>query len=172
MAEAAALGFSGLQDLLTHRGTQGTIAGGGQFLERDGRDLDVQIDAVQERAADPADVTFDVHRGALARPPAIAEVAARARVHGGDQDEACWKRARMERAGDGDAAFFEPLAQHLQAPAIELRQLSPSLTYRHRTRESMPCRLHGTASQFTEPCSFPTQTEFHAVSGAVVKVSC
>jgi hypothetical protein len=29
----------------------------------------------------------------------------------------------MERAGDGDVAFFERLSQHFEAPAIELRQL-------------------------------------------------
>jgi hypothetical protein len=61
--------------------------------------LDVQVDAVQERAADAAHIALDLHRVALAGVAGVAEVAARARVH----------RRRQQEAG------FE---QHLIKPVV------------------------------------------------------
>jgi hypothetical protein len=43
----------------------------------DRRDFEVQVDAVEEWAADPAHVAVDLHRGAFASMPRVAEVAAR-----------------------------------------------------------------------------------------------
>src|SRR5262249_53513679 len=66
------------QRLLAQRRTGGAVGLRRQLRERHGRHLDVQVDAVQERPADPAVVALHLLRRALARPPAVAQVAARA----------------------------------------------------------------------------------------------
>jgi hypothetical protein len=53
---------------------------------------------------------------------AIAQVAARAGVHGGHQHEAGREGGRVEGARDGHLAGLQGLAQHLQAAAVELGQ--------------------------------------------------
>ena len=79
----------------------------------------MQVDAVQERAADSAHVAFDQHRIAFAGVPRVAEVAAGAWIHGGDKHEARGERRGSEGAGDGDGAAFERLAKDFEAAAIE-----------------------------------------------------
>ena len=66
------------EHLLPHRGARGAVGLRRQLLERDGRHLDVQVDPVEQRPADPAQVLLDHDRVALARPARVAEVAARA----------------------------------------------------------------------------------------------
>ena len=51
-----------------------------QLLVRHGRDLDVQIDTVEQRTADLAEVTLDDAAGATALPRGIAEKSAGAPV--------------------------------------------------------------------------------------------
>jgi hypothetical protein len=51
-----------------------------QFLIRHRRDLDVQIDTIEQRTADLSEVTLDDPAGAMALPRRIAEKSARAPV--------------------------------------------------------------------------------------------
>ncbi len=83
----------------------------------------MQVDAVEERAADAAHVAFDLQRVAFAGVAGVAEVAAGARVHGGDQHEAGGKGGGVEGTRDGDRALLERLPEDFQAAAIELGQL-------------------------------------------------
>src|SRR5205807_1859561 len=110
LAEAVALRLAGAVDPFAHRGAGGAVAAGRQLLERHGRHFDVQVDAVEHRAADPANVALDENGIALARSAAVAQVAARARVHGGDEDEAGREGRGRERPRDGDVAFLQRLA--------------------------------------------------------------
>ena len=83
----------------------------------------MQIDPIQQRAADPAEIFFHLHRVAFARPAGVAEVAARAGVHGGDEDEARREERRVDRPADRHLAFFEGLAEAFETAAVELGQL-------------------------------------------------
>ena len=48
-------------------------------------------------------------------------IAARTRIHRGDEDEAGGEDDRAQRARHGDAPFFDRLTQRLEHAAIELR---------------------------------------------------
>ena len=82
----------------------------------------MQIDPVEYRSGNPAPV---FHYGAWradARPHRVAQIAARARVHGTDEHEPC-------RVGEGDrgprycnAPVFERLAQKVENVSPELRE--------------------------------------------------
>src|SRR6266545_3876336 len=121
-SETLSLGGASAVHLLAHDGTGGAVGGGGQLLERHRRHFDMQIDAVEERTTYPTHVTLDLRWSALARPLPIAEVAARTRIHRGDENEAGGEGAARQGARDGDLALFQRLPHHLQALAIELRQ--------------------------------------------------
>jgi hypothetical protein len=95
----------------------------GQLRERHGGDLDVQVDAVQQRAGDLAQVLLDLRRRAAAGPPRIGAVSAGARVHRRHQDEVGREGRGPQRPADRHAAVLQGLAQHLQRLAVELRQL-------------------------------------------------
>jgi hypothetical protein len=82
--EAPLLYLVGLLHLLTHDRAGGTAGVG---LEGHGRDFNVQVDGVQQGAANLPDVALDQLRVARARPPAVPQVAARARVHRRRQDQ-------------------------------------------------------------------------------------
>jgi hypothetical protein len=78
LAEAALLHFSCGVHIGLH-----LLAGGpdrliGQLAERDRRDFDMDVQAIQQRAADSADVAFDLQRVAFALPLGVAAIAARA----------------------------------------------------------------------------------------------
>src|SRR5207245_6063445 len=109
--------------LFAHDSTGRAVGAGRQFLKRHARHFDVQIDAVEQRAADAADIALDLHRVALAGPARIAEVTARTRIHGRHQDKAGRESRGRKRAGNRDLAFLQWLAEHFEAAAIELRQL-------------------------------------------------
>ena len=123
LAEALRLHRSGFLDLLAHRGAGGAVAGGGQFLEGHRRHLDVQVDAVQQRAADLAHVVFDLHRRALAR---VLRRRPGSRTGRGSSTRpgrsGPGRSSSHEDARDGDLALFQRLAQHFQAAAVELGQ--------------------------------------------------
>src|SRR5205807_1819627 len=74
LAKALPLGFTGTQDLLTHVFAWRAISARCQFLERYGRNLDVQVNTIQQWAADAAEVALDLHRRALASMTGVAEV--------------------------------------------------------------------------------------------------
>ena len=72
---------------------------------------------------DPGSIARDLVGRAAALARVMAEVAAGARVHRGDELEARGKVGLARRARDGDAARLERLAQHFEHVAAELRQL-------------------------------------------------
>ena len=82
----------------------------------------VKIDAVEQRSAHFAQVALNDRASAAAFARRIREIAARARIHGGDQNEVGRERKRHVGAGEGDRRFFERLAQHLENVARKFRQ--------------------------------------------------
>ena len=95
----------------------------GQVGKLHRRHLDVQVDAVEQRAGHPRDVPLHRHLGAGAGDFGMAPVAAGAGVH---------RRHKHHRAGvghprrgprDGDAVVLDGLAQHLQRLPLKFRQL-------------------------------------------------
>src|SRR5439155_2240479 len=89
----------------------------------DRRHFNMQIDAIEQRPGNALTISLHLHRSAAAFALEIAEVAARARVHCGDEHELRRKRDAACGAGDGDFAVFERFAHHLQCRSIEIRQL-------------------------------------------------
>lgn len=82
----------------------------------------MQIDAVQQRAAELALVACHLVGRAAAGALAGAEKAARAGVHRGHQLEAGRVFGPLCRTGDGDAAGLQRLAQGFQRTAGVLRK--------------------------------------------------
>jgi hypothetical protein len=108
-----------------------------QICRGHGPDVDVQVDAVEERARQPALVVFRA-----ARRPAAGEfgkMATTARVHRRDQLKARRIGDVPLSAGDADAAGLERLAQRLERSAIEFRNyvgVSPKMP--NRAPDSTP----------------------------------
>ena len=99
----------------------GAVRAAAELGEFYGRHVDVDIDAVHQRAGDLADITLDLHRRALALA-ARAEVAARARVHRGDEREICRKGQRRGGPRDGHLFVLHRLPQDLKHAAVKLRE--------------------------------------------------
>ena len=105
--------------------------GGAAFARRGGQQLGggqgghfhVQVDAVQQRAGELALVAGDLVWRAAAGMARIAQVAARAGVHGGNELKARRKFGPLRGARDGDVARFQRLAQGFQRGAGEFGQL-------------------------------------------------
>src|SRR5207249_6679746 len=90
-------------------------------VRRQRRELDVQVDAVEERPREAPEIARSLGRRAHA---AIERgTTAPARIGGGHELEACGKLADAAGAGDGDAAVFERLAERLEDVLLELREL-------------------------------------------------
>ena len=85
--------------------------------------MDVQVDAIRERATEPRAIAFDVGRRALAVERRITEPSARARVGGADELEARWKGDSVCGAGDDHATVFERLPHGVEDVAWEFQQL-------------------------------------------------
>src|SRR5690348_10442101 len=102
----------------------GILAGGrsAKLFVFHGGNFDVNVDAVEKRAGDFGDVALNHGRRAAAFAGGIAEVAARARVHGGGEHEARWKGDGNGGAGNGDGAVFERLAHDFEDVALEFRE--------------------------------------------------
>jgi len=83
----------------------------------------MQVDAVEQWAAELALVAADLVGCAAAGARGVAQEAAGAGIHGGDELKACWKFALQRRARDADVPAFQRLAQGLQRGAGKLRQL-------------------------------------------------
>ena len=93
------------------------------LVELHARDVDVQVDAVEERPRELGDVLGDGGVVAAAIARAHAAKAAGARVHRGDQREACGIGEGAGGARDRDGPLLERLAHHFERRARELRQL-------------------------------------------------
>ena len=94
-----------------------------QILELHGRDVDVHVDAVQQRPGDLGPVRRHALEGAGAPPRGVAEPAAFAGVHGAHQHEPAGIGDRPGGAGDGDAPVLDGLAQGLDHVPVKFRQL-------------------------------------------------
>ena len=88
-----------------------------ELFEFDGRDLDVQVQPVQQRAGDPGEVAGDRLRRAGAAPRGMPEIAAGARVHRRDEHGGARVADGPADAGDRHGAVFDRLAQHLHRAA-------------------------------------------------------
>ena len=100
LEEAGVLALAGGEDAGADLG--GAFGGGAaaELFVLHGGDFDVDVDAVEQRAADLGDVALDHGRGAHAVAGLVVEVAAGAGVHGGGEHEAggeaeaTWRRGR------------------------------------------------------------------------------
>lgn len=90
-----------------------------QLAWRQRRHLDMQVDAVEQGAGQAAAVAADLFHGAAATTAGIAQVAAGAGVHGGDQLEAGGKGHLARGTGDDDMARLQWFAQNLQHLTIK-----------------------------------------------------
>src|SRR5712691_2428624 len=86
----------------------------GELGERHAPHADLEVDAVEERAGQPALIRVDDRRRATTRADGIAEPATRARIRGGDQREERRVGDRAAGPGDGHPSGFERLTQRLQ----------------------------------------------------------
>jgi hypothetical protein len=90
-------------------------------IRGNGGNLDLQVDAVEQRTGDSRPVSGDLIRRAAALVTALAEKAARARVHRRDELEACRETCLSCCPGNVDLPRFERLAQHFEHASIPLR---------------------------------------------------
>jgi hypothetical protein len=93
-----------------------------QFVRRQARHVQLQVDAVQQRAGNAAAVTCDGFRAASAAATAVAGPAAGTGVHRGDQLEPGRKFSPLRGTGNGHVPGFQRLAQASSA-AVPLGQL-------------------------------------------------
>ena len=93
-----------------------------QLPDRQRRGLDVQVDPVQQGAADLRPVALDLRWRAAAFALGIAQIAARAGVHRRHQHETARERDLAGAPRNGYLAVLQRLAQHLQRAALELWQ--------------------------------------------------
>jgi len=106
-----------------------------ELLDRRRRQLEPEVDAIEQRARDAAPVAEHLARRTAAGDQRMAAVAARARVHRAHELEARGQLETSTRARDHDAAGLERLAQRLQRLAPELRQLVEEQEARVRERD-------------------------------------
>lgn len=95
-------------------------ASASEVAELDRGHFDVDINAIEERAADFAAVFHGELWGAGAGLGGVTEVAAGAGIHGGDEHEARGEGERACGTGDGDEAIFKRLAEDFKGAAGEL----------------------------------------------------
>src|SRR6266542_219003 len=86
-----------------------------------GRNIDVNIDAVQQRTRDPADITLNQQRCTTALSSWVIPKSTRTGIHRRRQHERCRKRQRHGSSAYRHLLIFEWLSQHLQYAAIKLR---------------------------------------------------
>ncbi len=86
-----------------------------------GRDLDVDIDAVQEGARNPAEIPLDLTRSAATFSLGISQISAWAWVHGCCQHEGRRIGERSDRSRDGHLPVFERLTEHLEDVPFEFQ---------------------------------------------------
>ena len=117
--KAAMLNVSGGDDALADGG--GIFAGllAGHFFERNERDFDVHVNAIQQRPRNSVQVTLDFPRGALGF---AGHFAVGRWVHGGHKHEVGREGGGADGARDGDAAFFQRLPHGFENAAFEFWQ--------------------------------------------------
>jgi integrase len=119
--------------------------------------LDVQVDAIDERARQPA-LVFGAAarvRAALAGESRLAGAAAAAGVHGGDQHETRGIGHAMVRPGDRDLTDLERLAQRIEHLRLELGQLVEEEHSVRGSRSQSFTLLHHGLKYPQQPRAFP-----------------
>lgn len=106
-----------------YRGRAFTGTAAVQHLRRQRRYFDMQVYAVQQGAGQAAAVARHLVAGAAAACRAVAQIAARAGIHGGDELEAGGKADLVGGAGNHHMARFQGLAQDLEHLAVKFGQL-------------------------------------------------
>ena len=81
----------------------------------------MQINAVQQRAAQAGLVAADLIRAAATRRHVAPQKSAGTRIHGRNELECGGKLGAVVCAHDGDAAIFQRFAQCFQGAALKLR---------------------------------------------------
>src|SRR6266478_5869710 len=94
-----------------------------QFLVFHGGNLNVNVNAVQQRSWNLRNVSLNHRRRAVALPRRVAKIAARARIHRRRQHEPRWKRHRNSRARNGHCPVLQRLPHHFQHIPLKFRQL-------------------------------------------------
>jgi hypothetical protein len=122
-------------------------AGPQQFVGRQGGHLHVQVDAVEQRAAELALVARNLVGRVAAGACGVTQEPARAGVHGRDQLEAGGKLALHGRAGDADVAAFQRFAQGFEGGPGKLRQLVEKQHAVVRQRDLARARRRAAADQ-------------------------
>jgi hypothetical protein len=91
-----------------------------ELLVLHARHVEVDVDAVHERAADALAIARDRPVAAAAGLHGIAVLPARAWIHGSDQHEVGGKRHRSARTGHRDLPVLKRLPEHLEHVMTEL----------------------------------------------------
>ena len=94
-----------------------------QLRRRQSPHRHVQVDAIQQGPGNPGPVALDLFGGAAAGALGVPQVAAGAGVHRRHQLEAGGVAGSVKGPRQGDLAGLHGLSQHLQAVAVEFRQL-------------------------------------------------
>src|SRR4030095_1103657 len=102
---------------------RGRPGGPRDVVERQGRYGNMEIEPVEQRARQPAQVPPDLARRTATGEPRLTAPAAQAGAERPDQLEARRHPAHPPVPGDRHEAFLERLAQGLEAPAPELGEL-------------------------------------------------
>ena len=113
----------GEADARGHLGGSLALPGPRQLLAGDGGDVHVQVDAVEDGAGDAAPVAEQLLVAAQAGAARVAQEAARAGVHGGDQLELGRVADGAPGPGEDHVPLLERLAERLEHVAPELGQL-------------------------------------------------
>lgn len=119
-AETVPLAVAGGLDAGADDGGGLAFCGVGESGDLDGGDLDMEVDAVEERPGEPGHVAPDLIGGGARFRCGFAIGGG---VHGGDEHEARGKRHRPRRPGDRHVAVLEGLAKDLERGALEFRKL-------------------------------------------------
>ena len=99
------------------------MVGAGQIACRDRGHRHDEVDPIPHGTRQPSCVALHQRPGTPTGPTRVAKVPARARIHRGDQHEPRGKGAGARGTRNRDGAVLHRLAQDLQRPSRELRQL-------------------------------------------------
>ena len=92
-------------------------------LARHTRDLDMQIKTIKQRPGQPRAITIDLLGRASAFSLRIAQIAARARIHGRDELKRCREFCVPRRTRHSDHTALQRLAQDFERATVELGKL-------------------------------------------------
>ena len=106
-----------------HSGARFARGCAGEFGLIQGRHVDLQVDAVEQRPGNPGAITRHLIGVAAAFARCVAQIAAGAGVHRGHQLKARREIRLTRRARNRHAARLQRLAQHFEYAAVKLGQL-------------------------------------------------